>query len=168
MISGPFNEAIMSTFLMNLAFPDIRSSFDHKMLLSIVKELRPKRLENVASKIPNFRGWERTNVLKVIDYVYGLDYVLQVNPTGERVGIDFTLNAESIEEKVEKAKSFAPLWRALGVSKVVVLLATYPDGNEQGLAFYKLEEAQDAIENIVFNAIEGSEEVTTATVNVTR
>jgi hypothetical protein len=167
MVNGTFNEAIMSAFLLNLVFPDIRANFDKQVLLGIVKEFRPNRLENVASKIPNFRGWPSTNVKKIIDYVYGLDYIIQVDPTGERVGIDFTLNAESIEEKVEKAKSFAPLWRALGVSKVVVLLTTYPDGNDQGLAFYKLEEAQDAIENIIYNAIEGTEEVTTATVNVT-
>lgn len=168
MVTGLFNEKIMSSFLVNLAFPDIRSTFDRRMLLSIVREFNPGRLKNVESKIPNFRGWDKTNVNKIVDYVYGLDYVLQVDPTGERVGIDFTTNPENIQEKLSKAETFAPLWRSLGISKVVVLLATYPNGDDQGLAFYKLEEAQDAIENIIFNAIEGDEEVTTATVNVTR
>lgn len=158
----------MSSFLMELAFPDIRSTFDHKMLLSIVRELHPNRLEDVASKIPNFRGWQWTNVNKIINYVYGLDYIIQIDPTGERVGINFAINSESIQEKLEKAKIFTPLWRTLGVSKVIVLLATYPNGEEQGLAFYKLEDARNEIENIIFNAIEGAEEVTTATINVAR
>ena len=161
-------EIIMSSFLIELAFPDIRSTFDHKMLLSIVRELHPNRLEDIASKIPNFRGWQWTNVNKIISYVYGLDYIIQVGPTGERVGINFTIDSESVQEKLEKAKAFASLWRTLGVSKVIVLLATYPNGENQGLAFYKLEDARNEIENIIFNAIEGAEEVTIATINITR
>jgi hypothetical protein len=156
---GKFNEGVMEYILAALDFSDRRSEYIKQQLLATANQIRPGRVDNVASKIENFRGWDTVGAKFIIDRVYGLDYIIEVKPSNERVAFDFTTNLEKVQEKLEKAQEFAPLWKSLGVSKVVVLLTKYPQGTDQGLAFYDKSRAEEDMLNLIFEAIEDDAEV---------
>jgi hypothetical protein len=160
-----FNEGVMEYLLTSLGLKDLRSEYGNKQLLATANQIRHGRVDNVASKVKNFRGWDTVGAEFIIDRVYGLDYIAEIKPSNQRIAFDFTTDPSKVAEKIAKAKEFAPLWKSLGVEKVVILLTVYPDGTDQGLAFYDKDEAQDDILGVVYNAIEGTEEVSSATIH---
>jgi hypothetical protein len=157
--TGKFNEGIMEYLLTSLGLKDLRSEYSSKQLLATANQIRPGRVENVASKIRNFHGWDTVGSDFIIDRVYGLDYVTEIKPSNQRIAFDFTTDRSKVDEKISKAKEFAPLWKSMGVEKVIVLLAVYPTSEEQGLIFIDKDEAQEDILGVVFDAIENGEEV---------
>ncbi len=164
--TGKFNEGIMEFLLNSIGLKDISPAFDSQHLIATAKQIRPGRIENVETKLKNFRGWNRVESKFIVDRVYGLDYIVEVKPSTERIAFDFTTNADKISEKIEKAKTFAPLWKSLGISKVIILLSVYPQGEDQGLAFYDKDRAQDDLLSIIFNAVESEEEVCSSTIQI--
>jgi hypothetical protein len=97
-MNGTVNEEIMAFFLSDLGFADLRPQFDKKSLLATVEIFRKGRLTNVANRIPGFKTWDRYKSNYIIDRVYGIDYIIEVDPTGERVAFDFTLDAEKVRK----------------------------------------------------------------------
>lgn len=164
--TGKFNEEIMEYLFTSLGLKDLRSEYGNKQLLATANQIRHGRVDNVASKIKSFHGWDAVGAEFIIDRVYGLDYIAEVKPSNQRIAFDFTTDPNKMAEKISKAREFAPLWKSLGVEKVVVLLTVYPDGTDQGLAFYNKNEAQDDILGLVYNAIEDTEEVSSATLYI--
>jgi hypothetical protein len=156
---GKFNEGIMEYLLGSLGLRDLRSEYISKQLLATANQIRPGRVENVASKIRNFHGWDMVGSDFIIDRVYGLDYVTEVKPSNQRIAFDFTTDPNKVDEKITKAKEFAPLWKSMGIEKVIVLLAIYPTGEEQGLLFINKGEAQEDVLGVIYDALENAEEV---------
>jgi hypothetical protein len=160
--SGELNEGIMEFLMTSVGFKDLRPQYKVPALLENADKVRNGRVTNVASKIKKFRGWDLVSPGFVIDRVYGIDYIAQVGD--EKIGFDFTVNPESVEEKKSKANGLAPLWKSLGISKVVVLLTIYPDSEDQGLAFLDKAAAEEEILSAIYDASESTEEVSTAKV----
>ena len=52
-----------------------------------------------------------------------------------------------------------PLWESLNVSKVIVLLIEYPQGEGGELAFHDKDRAEEDMLGIIFSAIEGEEKI---------
>jgi hypothetical protein len=165
MVTGLFNEKIMEFLLQALSLTDLREGYDLYQLLAQANKIRDGRVKNVESKIPKFRSWEALGTKQVIDRVYGLDYICDVKPSNERIGFDFTTDPTRVEEKLAKAREFQPLWQALGVSKVIVLLGTYPQG-DQGLAFYDTNDAIDNMLSVIFDAVESDRAVVQAEIMI--
>jgi hypothetical protein len=161
--NGKFNEEIMEFILDSLGLKDLRSEYGIKQLLATADLIRPGRVKNVASKIRNFKSWNDVSAAFLIDRVYGLDYVTEIKGSDQRIAFDFTADPDKIQEKIEKAIEFAPLWKSMGVDKVIILLATYPQGEDQGLAFLDKNEAQEDLLGIVYDAIESDIEVSIST-----
>ena len=160
--TGSLNEGIMDYLMGSTGFADLRSQYRVEDLLESANKVSSGRVTNVASKIKNFRGWNAVSPSFVIDRVFGLDYIALVGK--EKIGFDFTVNPESIVEKQSKAKSLAPLWKSLGISKVVVLLTVYPDSEDQGLAFLNKRAAEEELLSVIYDASETTEEVSVAKV----
>ncbi len=121
-------------FLSLAGYVDVSSTYNKEQLLQTAHAVRPGRVENVEqqrSKAGKTTRWSVINPKLIINWVFGLDAIIEAAP-GVRFGFDVTLNPEKVAEKVEKMRSFAPLWKALGVSKVAVVLLVPPA--EFGLA----------------------------------
>jgi hypothetical protein len=164
--TGKFNEEVMEYLFTSLGLKDLRSEYVKKQLIATANQIRNGRVDNVASKIKHFHGWDAVGSEFIIDRVYGLDYIAEVKPSNQRIAFDFTTDPTKLAEKISKAKEFSPLWKSLGVEKVVVLLTVYPESEDQGLAFYNKDEAQDDILGVVYDAIENAEEVSSATIYI--
>lgn len=162
MNNGSFNEKIMEFLMNNVGLKDLRQNYLVSDLLANADRVRNGRVKNVASKIRNFRSWDVVSPEFVIDRVYGIDYIAEVG--GEKIGFDFTVNPDSIQEKEEKAKSLAPLWKSIGISKIVVLLTVYPAGEDQGLAFLDKRSAEEELLGVIYDASESKSEVFSAKV----
>ena len=168
---GIFNEGVMFSLFSSQGFKDLRGEYVAKALLATADAVRPGRVGNCAEQIQKKDKtflWESAPAEMIIDRVYGLYYIIEVAPTNERIGFDFATDPESLAEKVSKAKEFAPLWKTLGVTKVVVLLSVYPDGDDQGLVFYDEDEAKEDIFSIILDVIEGEQEVSSKVVQIKR
>lgn len=168
---GIFNEGVMFTLFSSQGFKDLRTEYVPKALLATAEAVRQGRVGNCATQIQKKDksfSWQSAPAEKIIDLVYGIDYIIEVAPTNERIGFDFATDPESLAKKVSKAKEFAPLWKTLGVTKVVVLLAVYPDGDDQGLVFYDEDEAKEDIFSLILDVIEGEEEVSSKVVQIKR
>jgi hypothetical protein len=164
---GAYTEQIMNFILDHAGFQDLSvSEYSAALLLDTVEKIRPGRLTSVESKIKKFLGWKAYKPKFILDHVFGLDYILSMDPTGQKIAFDFTVDREQVESKVSKLKEFKPLWAALGIEKIVVLTIIYPEGEDQGLLFYDAEDAVQEIYGVLYDAIESSLDVTTAELKV--
>jgi hypothetical protein len=123
-------------FLSLAGYVDVSSTYNKEQLLQTAHAVCPGRVENVEQQRSSAFKTTRWSVINPkliieIDWVFGLDAIIEA-ASGVRFGFDVTLNPEKVASKVEKMRSFAPLWKALGVSKVAVVLLVPPA--ELGLA----------------------------------
>ena len=165
--TGLFNEGIMDTVFKAAGFDDCRGSFKSADLISLADKVRPGRAQNVASKTKGFKGWPNYTAKFILDRVYGLDYIIETMPNSELVGFDFSTNEEETASKASKLESFKPLWKALGLTKVVVLTTIYPEGEDQGVVFYDTDAAVDNLFDIIFSAVEAENDVSVSTLALT-
>jgi hypothetical protein len=156
----------MEYILKSLGLTDLRSSYEWKQLIATADRIRPGRADNVASKTRNFRNWHELGSEFIIDRVYGIDYITEMKGSNQRVAFDFTTNPEEVKSKIDKMKEFTPLWKSMGIDKVVVLLTVYPEGEDTGLLFIEKDSAQEDILGIYYNTIETDEEVTFAEIHI--
>ena len=68
--------------------------------------------------------WAQVPAKAILDRVYGLDAV--VNFRGWQIGIDVTVNPETLVEKRQKLNWLAPLWKKIGIDYVAVILLLLP------------------------------------------
>lgn len=164
---GSYNEEIMEFLMKKAGFEDLSSTeYTVDRLLAVVASVRPGRLKSVETKIKRFLGWKAYKPKYILDKVYGLDYILSVPPTGQKVAFDFTTDGENVEAKVSKLQEFKPLWAALGIKKVVVLTTTYPEGEDQGILFYDAEDGVEEMYGIIYDALESDSDVVVAELKV--
>jgi hypothetical protein len=147
-------------FILNsLGYDDLRSTFNSKQLIEQARQVNPDLVDLAARKIEHFRSWEYYGSQFVIGRVYGLDYIIEVDPEKLKIGFKFVTSKDEVDLKVEKASDLMPLWKCLGVSKVIILLIVYPDIQGQGLVFYDKDNAQDELLGVIFTAIEDDQEI---------
>jgi hypothetical protein len=151
--------------LSSLGFEDLRSIYDSKQLLATANQIHPEWVDSVAGKIDNFQGWASVGSNFTIGRIYGLDYIIQVQPTDDRIGFKFATNPNAVRDSIEKAQTLYSLWKSLGVSKVIVLLAIYPVRGES-LVFYDKDRAQDKLLSLILDAIDGTSEVSSAEIHL--
>jgi hypothetical protein len=152
--------------LSSLGFEDLRSIYDSKQLLATANQIHPEWIDSVAGKIDNFRGWTSVGSNFTIGRIYGLDYIIQVQPSDDRIGFRFATNPNGVRDSIEKAQTLSSLWKSLGVSKVIVLLAIYPVREEKGLVFYDKDRAQDKLLGLILDAIDGTSEISSAEIHL--
>ena len=145
-------------------FEDLRSKYDYKQLIATATQINPQWLEHVAGTFQKFRGWKSYNPGRIIDLVYGLDYIIDVDTTAERIGFCFTTNPDLVEGEIEKAQNYSSLWKSLGVTKVMIVLCVYPV--EKGFAFYDRDKSQDNMYGVIMDAVESNLEIISAEVQI--
>lgn len=164
--TGFFVEKLMSSVFNAAEYANKANNYNAAKLLKVASSINPGRVANVASKIPSFKGWDNYTSAFIIDHVYGLDYLITVQPSGERIAFDLTCNSDAIDSKAKKLVAFKPLWEAIGISRVVVLHVTFPEGQDQGLAFLDMDSCVDALMEVIYDCIESKETVVKATLNL--
>jgi hypothetical protein len=143
----------------SIGFDDLRPTYDSSQLITTAKKLAPEWVDELAAKQKSFRGWEFVSANFIIDRVYGLDYIIEVETSNQRIGFDFATNPSEFDAKVAKAHNYQALWKSLGVCKVIVLLEIHPSSEGQGLIFYDKEDGQDKMIAAIYTATDSSDEV---------
>jgi hypothetical protein len=152
----------MEFILHALGYDDLRSLFSSKQLIEQAQRINPDLVNLVARKIKHFKTWECFGSQFIIDRVYDLDYIIEVNPSNLKIGFEFVTSKDEVTKKVEKASILMTLWKSLDVSKVIILLVIYPDTQGQGLIFYDKDNAQDELLDIIFTVIEDNRKIFSA------
>jgi len=161
-----FLEPMLSQVLDYTGYPDLRPSYNAEDLLNLAQSILPGRIDNVSSKITNFKGWEFYNSTYIIDRVYGLDRIIKMLPSGELIGFDFTGNLSEVKKKKSKLEAFQLLWESIGVSRVIVVGTALPAGDDAGIAFLDMDKCVDDLLEVIFSAIELDLVVSTATIQL--
>jgi hypothetical protein len=151
MANGTAGEAMIGAIITEMGFPDISNGYDRAMLLSIAHEARLENVEKRRREAGKVTNWNITSSKLIIDWVFGLDWIMCVDGTGRKFGFDFTTDPAKISQKVQKMKSFKPSWKKLGVEKVGVVLLI-PSKEEWGLALLSSVE-REAIEDALYENI---------------
>lgn len=148
----------------SVGFKDLRSTYDCKQLIATAAQINPQRLANIAENFQNFRGWASYEANLIISRVYGLDYIIDVNATSERLGFYFTTNPNLVAGELEKFQTYDALWKSLGVTKVIILLFICPI--DQGLVFYDKEKSQNNMFGVIMNAIKSDSDIISTTIHL--
>ena len=162
--AGVFTERLFGAVLKGLGYQNLAEKYTVNALHQLLNQFDQDRLywlnDNYSDDI---------SPAQVVDYAFGVDYLVQVKPTNQRIGIDFTINSEALKRKVNKAKRNKRLWRnALNIDTMIVVCFELPKGNDQGLIFYDLEDCEDQLLDALFTAIESPEECLSITIKVHR
>lgn len=170
MSSGTAGETMFVKILESMGFGHQAKTIGKKRLLEAVEEIRPGRIKNVAERrlaVGKPTNWNITSPELILDWVYGLDCVVDVDGNGRLFAMDFTVNPEEISKKADKLRRFSALWKAVGIEKVAVVLAV-PPSKEFGLALLTNEQEEkikDDLYEVIFLMDESSIEVSKHIVN---
>ena len=91
-------------------------NFHADTLRAVAQRVNPKRYELCNKKL----RLHRCSSDQILDFVYGVDHVIDV---GERVyaGIDLTLNAAGIANKISKARQLTKMRAHIGIRQFIVV-----------------------------------------------
>ena len=153
--SGVFTERLFARILTGLGYSNLAATYDVETLRAILAERDPYRLSWLDANYS-----EDTSPERIVDYAFGIDYLIEVAPTNQRIGMDFTINGSSLHRKMQKLDRNKWLWHGLGISTNIVVCFELPNGHDQGLLFYDLEDCEDKLLDGIFSAIESKKEVT--------
>lgn len=161
--AGVFTERLFSKVLNGLGYQNLASNYKVGALRKLLSKVDPNRLI-----------WLDTNYgtdissTQIVDYAFGVDYLINVQPTNQRIGLDFTINGSAIERKIDKIVRNKHLWSKLDIDLMIVVHFQLPVGEDQGLLFYDLEDCEDQLLDIIFSSIESKQLVVATTVKVNR
>lgn len=162
--NGVFAERLFGTVLQGLGYQNLAEKYSVKLLHQLLNEFDQDRLYWLQDKYS-----DDTSPARIVDYAFGVDYIVNVKPTNQKIGIDFTLDDESLKRKVGKAKRNKRLWRnALRLDTMLVVCFKLPEGDDQGLLFYDLQDCEDQLLDALFLALESPEECLSTTIKVRR
>lgn len=143
---------------------NVGDTYNTQNVLAIANATRPGRVQNVEQKRKadgKQTKWNVTPAKAVIDWVYGIDTIIA--PSGEadplRFGFDVTLDPQAVAGKVQKLKSFIPLWKALGIQKVAVVLLVVPP--EFGFGLLTPDDQEKLVDELLDQLIYPMDEQTT-------
>jgi hypothetical protein len=162
--SGFFIERMVARLLTVDGYASAAEEFTTPQLIKLLEVHAPKRLKAVLEHKPNLAKAEPN---QVIDWAFGLDYILLL-PSGEKVGLDLTLNGEAVEGKTSKLKKLAKLWGALGVTHVATICYTLPQACPEGLQFYSAQDIVDDTFGVVYDVLEAAPGVHVGHVEIKR
>jgi hypothetical protein len=94
----------------------VESSFSVNLLVGNALTHGQHRLQAVL----NHRNLGKATAAGVLDHVYGLDHVIDIGD-GVLVGIDLTLDASKLADKLRKARSLRKLTAPIGIAFVYVI-----------------------------------------------
>jgi hypothetical protein len=119
--------------LSSMGYEDLRGTYERKHLLENAIQVNPEQLEAATQRNGKPRNWERTTPGRVVSLVYGLDYIIEIIPSQQRIGLNLLTSHNQVQIKVGQAENLMPLWKSIGIDRAIVLLAVYPDIQGQGL-----------------------------------
>ncbi len=152
--------------LSSLGYKDLRATYEPRHLLENATQIDPEQLEAATQRNGKSINWARTNSNRVIGVVYGLDYIIEIEPLNQRVGLNLLTSPDRVQIQVNQAANLTPLWKSIGVSQVIILLAVYPDIQGKGLVFYDKHKSQDALYGRIMDVIDSDRDVSSAEVHI--
>lgn len=162
--NGVFTERLFGAVLNGMGYKNLAEKYTVNTLHKLLNEFDQDRLYWLKDNYS-----DDTSPARIVDYAFGVDYIVNVKPTNQKIGIDFTLDDESLKRKVGKAKRNKRLWRnALRLDTMLVVCFELPKGDDQGLLFYDLEDAEDQLLEALFLALESPEQCLSTTIKVRR
>jgi len=161
--AGTFTERLFSRVLSGLGYRNLAADYDPAALRKMLADFSWERADWLDANYANDICSEQ-----IVDYGFGVDYLIKVAPFNHRLGLDFTINLPAVTRKVSKLKRNKFLWSALHITRMVVVHFELPEGEDQGLIFYDMEDCEDKLLDGIFCAIESKEEVLAVTVKVLR
>ena len=157
-------ENMFDYILREAGFKNLAYNYEAEKLLQIAEEVRPGRVKNVEEQrnsVGKQTRWRLTSGKTILDWVYGIDTVIA--PEGEsnskRFGFDVTLDPTEVKHKIEKLKSFNPLWKAIGIKKTAVVLLVVP--KDFGFNLLSNPQKENLVEQLLENIIYPMDEQTT-------
>lgn len=109
-------ESVFRRCLRQARIQQVEDSFSVKLLIGNALAHGQRRLQSVLSH----RNLGKDTPASVLDHVYGLDHVIDVGD-GVLVGIDLTLDATKLADKIRKAQSLRKLTAPIGIAAVYVI-----------------------------------------------
>jgi hypothetical protein len=109
-------ENCMAALLRKARIRNASPDFNADNLRAVAQIIAPRRYE----QCNKHRILRKCNVDQLLDFVYGVDHVVDVGE-GVYAGIDLTLNAAQISQKVSKAGSLTKLRAAAGIRQFFVV-----------------------------------------------
>ena len=92
--------------------------FSAPSLLLDANRIDPKRV----ARVNEFRLLNKCSAAEVLDFVYGIDHLIDVNGTDHiYAAIDLTANGSKVNEKQLKAQRLRPMWQGLGVQQFFIV-----------------------------------------------
>jgi hypothetical protein len=152
--------------LSSMGYQDLRGTYERKHLLENAIQVNPEQLEAATQRNGKPRNWERTTPGRVVSLVYGLDYIIEITPSQQRIGLNLLTSPEDVQTKVSQAENLAPLWKSIGIEQVIVLLVVYPDIEGQGLVFYHKHKSHDELYGRIMDAVDSHQDVSSAEVHI--
>jgi len=149
-----------------IGYQDLRPSYDREYLIQNATRINPAWLESITNQGEKSRDWNKITANFVISLVYGLDYILEIEPSHERIGLNLLTNYDDVLKKVIQAEDLTTLWKSLGISQVVVLLAIYPKVEGQGQIFYDKDKSVDELYGQLMDAIDSGRDVYSADIHI--
>jgi hypothetical protein len=156
----------LNFLLGSLGYQDLRATYEKRHLLENATQVNPEQLEAVTKRNGKSRNWERTTSNRVISIVYGLDYIIELEPSHQRIGLNLLTSPDEVHSKVIQANNLTTLWKSIGISQVIVLLAIYPDIESQNLIFYDKDKSNDELYGRLMDAIDSNQDVSSAEVHI--
>lgn len=152
--------------LSSLGYKDLRATYEPRHLLENATQIDPEQLETATQRNGKPINWARTNSNRFISVVYGLDYIIEIEPLNQRVGLNLLTSPDRVQIEISQAVNLTPLWKSIGISQVIVLLAVYPDIQRKGLVFYDKRKSQDELYGRIMDAIDSNQDVSSAEVHI--
>jgi hypothetical protein len=152
--------------LRSLGYEDLRATYERKHLLENAAQLNPEQLEAATQRNGKPRNWERTTSNRVISLVYGLDYIIEIGASNQRIGLNLLTSPDDVQNKISQSENLASLWKSIGIDREIVLLAVYPDIQGQGLVFYHKHKSQDELYGRIMDAVDSNQDVSSAEVHI--
>lgn len=156
----------LNFLLGSLGYQDLRATYEKRHLLENATQVNPEQLGAVTKRNGKSRNWERTTSNRVISVVYGLDYIIELEPLHQRIGLNLLTSPDEVHSKVIQANNLTTLWKSIGISQVIVLLAIYPDIESQNLIFYDKDKSNDELYGRLMDAIDSNQDVSSAEVHI--
>lgn len=109
-------ESVFRRCLQQARIQQVEDSFSVKLLIGNALTHGQRRLQSVLKH----RNLGKDTPASVLDHVYGLDHVIDIGD-GVLVGIDLTLDASKLADKLRKAQSLRRLTSSIGIAAVYVI-----------------------------------------------
>lgn len=111
-------ENTFKRILRNAGIRQAEGDFTAASLLLDAHRIDPKRV----ARVNEFRLLNKSTADQILDWVYGIDHLIDVNGTDHiYAAIDLTANGSKVNEKQLKAQRLRPMWQGLGVEQFFIV-----------------------------------------------